>query len=91
MVTAILAGAAKANPDGDGSAQVDGKLMLEAFQYVTAAMFEAYSGHASAADLELAVEKHSQEILAFTLRMRDRFEETGTHVWNVRGRQPQDA
>jgi len=83
MVEAVMHGAADAEPTMLGGTAVDGALMLRAFQFITAAMFEAHPELATQRDLREATEMQAKQMQAFIRRFREDFERTGDHPWDL--------
>ena len=83
MVVAVMNGAAGADPTRLGGTAVDGTLMLQAFQFITAAMFEAHPDLATPRDLREATKKQAEQMQAFIRRFRADYEATGQRAWNM--------
>lgn len=83
MVVAIMNGAAQAEPDQLGGTAVDGTLMLQAFQFITAAMFEAHPELATPDDLRAAADGQGAAILGYSKGFRADYARTGQHCWNM--------
>jgi hypothetical protein len=82
MVNAVMNGAASAAPTAMGGQAVDGKLMLEAFQFITAAMLEAHPQVTTPAAMRGEAEMQGKRVLAFMKRFREVYEQTGHHAWD---------
>lgn len=83
MVVSIVNGAAQAEATMLGGTAVDGTLMLQAFQFITAAMLEAHPELVTPKDLDDAAETQGRMIHGYIKGFRADFERTGQHCWDM--------
>jgi hypothetical protein len=82
MVVAIMEGAANVAPTKLDGQAVDGTRMLQAFQFITAAMLEAHPEIATPGRMRAESEEQGQRIHGYMRRFREVFQQTGLHAWD---------
>jgi hypothetical protein len=83
MVGAIMNATSGVTPTQMGGRAVSAQDMLNAFNYITAAMMEAHPEVRTPRQMRDAAELQSDAILKWMKEMRGGFERTGLRVWDT--------
>jgi hypothetical protein len=83
MVIAIMDVTSRTQPTMLGGRAIDAQDLLNAFQYITAAMIEAHPDVRMPRDLREAAELQGAAIFRWMKEMRGGYERTGVRVWDT--------